>query len=48
MPLYPVENAMRKNTLVHSALDLLQMIACKHDLAVSDWGTYIMCFISNV
>ncbi|KAL5241787.1 hypothetical protein ACI65C_009197 [Semiaphis heraclei] len=34
MPLYQVENSLRKNTLVHSALDLLQTIAVEHDLAV--------------
>lgn len=36
MPLYPIENSIRKNALVHSALDLLQTIAYKHSLAVSD------------
>jgi len=34
MPLYQIENSMRKNTVVHSAIDLLQTIAFKHNLAV--------------
>ncbi|VVC37672.1 Hypothetical protein CINCED_3A025900 [Cinara cedri] len=34
MPLYPIENSLKKNTLVHNAIDLLQTIAYKHNLAV--------------
>jgi len=40
MPLYPIDNSMRKNALVHGALDLLQTVAHKHELAVSDTRSY--------